>query len=165
MLRHLNYTFYAQMTMVTLHQAIRQRTWEMDVQSLKDAVMDARFLVPDSVFNSPFRERFEAQQGQMVALAQKLIKNDVYLGDAAEVLPGTLLLGTLIEMNGWNMQHSLAKRMCTKAQREIRSIAQEMARQVKADNPILRPLLGPQCDIYGRCPETKPCSGPDDWDV
>lgn len=49
------------------------------------------------------------------------------------------------------------KRLCNRAQEEIRQLAQEMVKQVVSILPELKPYLVPSCVALGKCPEIKSC--------
>ena len=61
-------------------------------------------------------------------------------------------------MNTRSLYNFFALRCCTRAQWEIREMATEMLRLVKAAAPLLFAAAGPAC-VSGPCPEGVMCCG------
>jgi thymidylate synthase (FAD) len=49
--------------------------------------------------------------------------------------------------------HFFGLRLCSRAQWEIRAMAEEMLKQVRAAEPMLFAEAGPYCVQLGKCPE------------
>lgn len=156
-LKHLHYTFLASMSIASLHQAIRQRTWDHSSQTIYGALFLAkcnfpfenRFVIPPKIKNTQFASEYMALCERSVLLA----------GDTESlgILPHSLRIYDLIHVNGWNAIHSIGKRTCTTAQWEIRDMATKMADEIKRVNPSLGEWIAPQGIIYGKCPEKANC--------
>ncbi len=93
----------------------------------------------------------------MALLYRKMIENGIQMNDAIGLMPHSLVVYELIHINGWNALHALGKRICTEAQWEVREIADGITKEIIRINPNLSSILGPQCKVYGVCPEKKPC--------
>ena len=72
--------------------------------------------------------------------------------DARSVLPNSCETRMIITMNARELLHYFGERCCTRAQLEIRQVANEMLRQCKEVAPILFKNAGPKC-VKGYCPE------------
>ena len=146
------------MSLVTLHQAIRQRTWDQTVESIYDAAERAKAITPGRIEVTKWAEQYKAQCNSMFELYKMLVAYGIPKNDAIGVIPHSTMIYDLIHINGWNALHSIGKRTCPKAQWEIREIAEGIALEIARLNPKIFAYMGPQCKIYGFCPEGKPCS-------
>ncbi len=72
--------------------------------------------------------------------------------DARFVLPNAAETKMLVTMNARELLHFFSLRCCNRAQWEIRALAVEMLRLVKAVAPVIFKDAGPQC-LKGDCPE------------
>ncbi|MCL6639697.1 MAG: FAD-dependent thymidylate synthase [Firmicutes bacterium] len=72
--------------------------------------------------------------------------------DARFVLPNAAETKMVVTMNARELLHFFSVRCCNRAQWEIRGLATEMLRQVKAVAPVLFREAGPPC-LKGKCPE------------
>lgn len=152
-LKHYHFSFLAPMSLMTHHQATRQRTWDQTVEPLSSAIMRGVYVVPPSIEKSQFGEEFRGLTERSIKYAIENNDNP----DAYGVLPHSLEVGDLIHVNGWNAIHSIGKRTCTTAQWEIRSIAKYMAKEIRQQAPEVGAYSLPQGMIYGSCPERENC--------
>ncbi len=65
----------------------------------------------------------------------------------------------LTTLNGSSLKWISSLRCCTKAQKEIRVLIQEMVKQTKVVAPLFGSGLGPTCEVFNFCPEGKECCG------
>ena len=87
---------------------------------------------------------------------RRLIDMGVPLEDARSVLPNASATTIIMSMNARELAHFLELRLCNKAQREIRELAQEIHKLAKKHFPLLFEHVGPPC-MEGQCREAKPC--------
>ena len=78
--------------------------------------------------------------------------------DARFVLPNACETKMIVTMNARSLYNFFHLRCCSRAQWEIRAVATEMLRQVKAVCPTLFANCGPRC-VSGPCPEGKMSCG------
>ena len=78
--------------------------------------------------------------------------------DARFVLPNAAETKMLVTMNARELLHFFSVRSCNRAQWEIRALAVEMLRLVKAVAPVIFKDAGPDC-LKGPCPEGKMSCG------
>lgn len=157
LLKHYHFTFFAEMSLSSFHQAIRQRTWDISCETIYNAVRRRSFTIPPSIENTEFEGKFKECQNNMIKAYYKLIEAGIDSREAIGCIPHSLNVGTVIHINGWNAIHSIAKRTCTKAQWDIRRTISHIADVMCQSEPILGMLIGPQCKVYQRCPEAKSC--------
>lgn len=157
-LKHFHFTFFVRFSLAAFHQAIRQRTWDISCQSIYSSFQAPIFMTtPPSVKSSNLVEEYEDLQFKMVEVVKNLVEKGLPQEEVIGILPHSLCVGSLLHVNGWNALHSIGKRTCTKAQWDIRKKAVKMAAEILSADSSLLDLVGPQCDIYGHCPEAKPC--------
>lgn len=72
--------------------------------------------------------------------------------DARYVLPNACETSLILTMNARSLMNFFHHRCCERAQWEIRELAAEMLRQVRAAAPTLFRYAGPSC-VAGPCPE------------
>ncbi|GAW91132.1 FAD-dependent thymidylate synthase [Calderihabitans maritimus] len=72
--------------------------------------------------------------------------------DARFVLPNAAETKIMVTMNGRELLHFFRLRCCNRAQWEIRRLAEEMLKKVKAVAPNIFENAGPAC-LMGPCPE------------
>ena len=162
-LKHIHFEFLAPMSLASLHQAIRQRTWNHSVESIYNAVKRALdsdgmgLVIPPSIRRHKLLSEYQEQNRQMLCLYRNLLEAGIPACEAVCVIPHSLKIFDLIHINGWNALHSIGKRTCVEAQWEIRGVAWSMARYIKHTLPALGRWVEPQCITYGKCPEVKDC--------
>ena len=78
--------------------------------------------------------------------------------DARFVLPNACETKMIVTMNARSLMNFFHHRCCSRAQWEIRALADEMLRLVKEVAPTLFSLAGPSC-VAGACPEGKMTCG------
>ncbi len=149
--------FLIPMSVACFHQAIRQRTWNHTIQNFYSAAERKKFIVPPSIKNSEYIEMYKNQNEEMFSLYEELIEEGIPREEAIGVLPHSMEIYDFIHINGFNAVHSIGKRTCTKAQWEIRKIANDIAEIIREKNPNLGMYAYPQGVIYKKCPEEEPC--------
>ncbi|MDQ5987785.1 MAG: Flavin-dependent thymidylate synthase [Syntrophus sp. SKADARSKE-3] len=162
-LKHIHFSFIAGMSLAALHQAMRQRTWDHTVETIANAMIWAnrnwmdRIVVPPTVSEHDWSKSFALQHVAMLDAYEHAIEEGVPKFEAFGLLPHSLKIYDLFHINGWNAIHSIGKRTCSKAQWEIRRIAEGAAKQINEAMPSLGRFAKPQCVTIGRCSEAKPC--------
>lgn len=152
-LKHIHFTFLAPMSLATFHQMTRQRTLDQTVEPLGDAVLRGQYIIPKSIQGTRFQKDYSQISEESINFAQENLDNP----NSFLILPHSLRIYDLMHVNGWNAIGFVAKRTCTEAQWEIRDIAQNIAKEIRAVNPDLGMFAVPQGILYGKCPEKKSC--------
>ena len=94
----------------------------------------------------------EADKARQRALRKKSIE------DARFILPNACETKMVVTMNARELMHFFTLRCCSRAQWEIRAVANEMLRQASAAAPALFCSAGPAC-VRGACSEGKMSCG------
>ena len=152
---HVSYTFFIDgISRACSHQLVRHRLASFTQASQRHAEAEKVVLLPD----------LNAMQGKIWAKAVKnafdsyreLIRQGVPLEDARSVLPNAASTTLIMTMNARELAHFLELRLCNKAQREIRELAQEIHKLAREHFPLLFEHVGPPCTQNG-CKERIPC--------
>ena len=167
-LEHVSFTFLIEgVSRVLLAQLTRHRIASFSVQSQRYVSYASGFgyIVPPAIRNlgEEAVEEYEAQMAQMQSWYEGWQKK---LGDAGEksnedarfVLPNACETRILMTMNARELRHFFALRMCSRAQWEIRQMAQSMFEQCCRVAPAMFRDAGPGC-LRGACPEGEKSCG------
>ena len=167
-LEHASFTFLAEgVSRVLLAQLTRHRIASFSVQSQRYVSYKSGFgyIIPPAIrdlgdeavaeYNSQMaqiQQWYEDWQQKLGAAGEK--SNE----DARFVLPGACETRILFTMNVRELRHFFALRMCSRAQWEIRQMAQSMFEQCYRVAPALFKDAGPGC-VRGACPEGEKTCG------
>lgn len=77
--------------------------------------------------------------------------------EARTFLPNATKTNIMMGINLRELMHVCNLRLCTRAQRPIRTLFNEIVKEVKNNNERLASLLMPTCKVAGYCPEHKGC--------
>ena len=166
-LEHASFTFGIEgVSRVLLAQITRHRLASFSVQSQRYVSYESGFgyIVPPKIEALGAEAVAEFEQ-QMDTLHQWYTRWQEKLGtgeggneDARFVLPGACETRMMVTMNVRELRHFFSLRMCTRAQWEIRALANEMHRLCMEVAPALFENAGPGC-LRGACPEGEKSCG------
>lgn len=160
---HASFTFAVDgLSRVASHQLVRHRMASFSQQSQRYVEMgDPEAILPPSIASHPdLAERFGHILEEVHRFYGEMVQRGVPKEDARFILPhgwGTKLVMT---MNARELLHVFSVRLCRRAQWEIRLLAREMLRLVRAEAPLLFETAGPSCVTMGECKEMDPCGRP-----
>ena len=160
-LEHVSFTFGIEgVSRVLLAQLTRHRIASFSVQSQRYVSYEKGFgyIIPDSIV-ALGEEAVTRYKNQMDTIESWYIDWQKQLGtgeksneDARFVLPNACETRIIVTMNVRELRHFFSLRMCSRAQWEIRKMAEEMFRLCFETAPALFINAGPAC-LRGRCPE------------
>ncbi|MCD8163323.1 MAG: FAD-dependent thymidylate synthase [Synergistaceae bacterium] len=160
---HASFTFAAEgLSRVATHQLVRHRMASYSQQSQRYVGMIGNeCIVPPTVKSDPrafalFREQTESAQRTY----DELVALGIPKEDARFILPHGAETRIVLTMNARELHHFFALRLCRRAQWEIRELAREMLRAVRAAAPVLFAAAGPSCVAEGSCHEAHSCGQP-----
>jgi thymidylate synthase (FAD) len=166
-LEHASFTFGIEgVSRTLLAQITRHRVASFSVQSQRYVSYESGFgyIVPpkiEALGEEAVRE-FEQQMDTMhqwyTQWQQKLGTGEGGNEDARFVLPGACETRMMVTMNVRELRHFFSLRMCSRAQWEIRALANEMHRLCMEVAPALFENAGPGC-LRGACPEGEKTCG------
>lgn len=178
-IEHVSFTFAVEGVSRTLtHQLVRHRIASYSQQSQRYVKLDQfQYVVPDSIKDIPearqiFIEAMEEDQktyDKLVDILKKkhtarLLEEGVdekralraaekmAIEDARYVFPNACETKIVLTMNARSLMNFFRHRCCSRAQWEIRRMADEMLKEVKKVAPALFKNAGPSC-LCGPCPE------------
>lgn len=155
-LSHLSFTFALEgMSRACSHQLVRHRVASFSQQSqryIQVKKLQEHVVTPPMVAEKG-GERFSAFIQEASDAYAGLVEAGVPREDARFVLPNAAETSLLMTMDGGSLMHFFGLRLCSRAQWEIRAMAEEMLKQVKEAEPMLFAEAGPYCVQLGKCPE------------
>ncbi len=166
-LEHASFTFGIEgVSRVLLAQITRHRLASFSVQSQRYVSYESGFgyIVPPKIeaLGEEAVAEFERQMDTMhqwyTDWQQKLGTGEGGNEDARFVLPGACETRMMVTMNVRELRHFFSLRMCSRAQWEIRALANEMHRLCMEVAPALFENAGPGC-LRGACPEGEKSCG------
>ncbi len=162
-LEHASFTFAIEgVSRVLLAQLTRHRIASFSVQSQRYVSLagdNFAYITPPAI-KALGDEAVEKYNSQMAQMQQWYIEWQEALGakgessneDARFVLPNACETRLVLTMNTRELLHFFELRCCSRAQWEIRALANEMLRLCKEVAPVLFEKAGPGC-VRGACPE------------
>jgi len=154
-LEHTYFYFHIVCSRVTSHQLVRQRIGTSYSQRSQRYVSEDSFdyIVPPSINNNKeAKDIFLEAMSDAENKYEKLIGMDIPKEDARFILP-TIRTNLVVSYNARSLLHFFRLRCCTRAQWEIRNIANQMLEQVRKVAPVLFEKAGPPCVADHYCPE------------
>lgn len=164
-LEHLDFHFVIRgISRACSHQLVRHRLASFAQQSQRYVEKaDFRYVVPESIAAVPaalarFRQAmedlgavYEEVEG-LLAEAHPELSREAIRQDARFVLPNACETEMVMKINGRQVMEISRKRLCSRAQWEIRALFVRMRDLVQASVPVIFENLGPDC-AWGKCHE------------
>lgn len=152
-LEHASFTFEVdEVSRVLLAQITRHRLASFSVQSQRYCGANLDLVVPESMCSFDLVDDI----ADVKAAVKKLYEHARALGVPHEDCRYFSFqgghTGFLVTMNVRELRHFFSLRCCTRAQWEIRQLANEMLRLCKEVAPVMFADAGPGC-VRGHCPE------------
>jgi thymidylate synthase (FAD) len=155
-LEHVSFTFAIEgVSRVLTHQLVRHRIASYSQQSQR-YVKEHNFatIMPPSISARPdAREKFEAINKEIQRLYTEWTEMGIPAEDARYILPNAAETKIVVTMNARTLHHFFELRCCSRAQWEIRTLAEKMLLEVKKIAPALFENAGPTCVTQGICHE------------
>ncbi len=154
-LEHVSFTFGIEgVSRALSHQLVRHRIASYSQQSQRYVRMeDFDFVTPPAIANSPEAQREFLAAIDAVRRAYASLLSYVPAEDARYVLPNACATKLVATLNARSLYNFFALRCCRRAQWEIRALAWEMLRLVRAIAPHVFSQAGPDCLSARGCGE------------
>lgn len=155
-LEHVTFTFAIEgVSRVLTHQLVRHRIASYSQQSQRYVKEhDFETIVPASIAGKPeAKAKFDKLMTEIQGLYDEFIKLDIPAEDARYILPNATETKIVCTFNARSLLNFFSLRCCTRAQWEIRALANEMLRQCKEVAPVIFENAGPTCVSEGVCHE------------
>lgn len=176
-IEHVSFTFAVEGVSRSLsHQLVRHRIASYSQQSQRYVKLEQfEYIMPPEVVNNEnakkiFIDAMEKSQKSYNELVKILMDKHIKEGmsgktaekraieDARYVFPNACETKVIFTMNARSLMNFFRHRCCSRAQWEIRAMADEMLKLVKGVAPTLFKYSGPSC-LKGTCPEGKMTCG------
>lgn len=155
-LEHVTFTFAIEgVSRVLTHQLVRHRIASYSQQSQRYVKEhDFETIVPASIASKPeAKAKFDKLMTEIQAMYDEFIALDIPAEDARYILPNATETKIACTFNARSLLNFFSLRCCTRAQWEIRALANEMLRQCQAVAPVIFENAGPTCVSEGVCHE------------
>lgn len=155
-LEHVTFTFAIEgVSRVLTHQLVRHRIASYSQQSQR-YVKEHNFetIVPPSIAARPeAKEKFDKLMMEIQDLYNEFTDMGILAEDARYVLPNAAETKIVCTFNVRSLMNFFSLRCCTRAQWEIRQLAEKMLAECKKVAPVLFENAGPTCVSEGVCHE------------
>lgn len=155
-LEHVTFTFAIEgVSRVLTHQLVRHRIASYSQQSQRYVKEhDFETIVPASIASKPeAKAKFDKLMAEIQEMYDEFIALDIPAEDARYILPNATETKIVCTFNARSLLNFFSLRCCTRAQWEIRALANEMLRQCQAVAPVIFENAGPTCVSEGVCHE------------
>lgn len=164
-LEHIHFTFgVSGISRACSHQLVRHRIASYAQQSQRYVdKADFKYITPPSVAENPealqfyrelmdeLGEKYEKLQG-ILRTANPEANNEKINEDARFIIPNACETQIVVTINGRQLTEISCKRLCSRAQWEIRAMFEQIRTITQATVPVVFDNLGPDC-AWGKCKE------------
>ena len=160
-LEQLSYTFLIKdVTLAGITHIVRHRMQSVIVPPVESAPSHRRYVLPKTVKdNAQALKIYTETVDKFDKMLSEVLKNDELKQHIHYFALSGNLLDIMTTMNARELLLFIRLRSCSRAQWEVRGIAEKMLSLLREDFPELFGLYGPSCYVYGKCPEGKMCCG------
>ena len=155
-IEHASFTFSVEgISRACTHQIVRHRIASYTQQSQRYVKFkELGFVMPPSIEKNEEAKKIYLEAMKNASSAYETLLNcGIKAEDARYVYPNASHTNIMITMNARELWHFFSLRCCTRAQWELREIAEKMLAEVKKVAPLLFENAGASCVRLGYCPE------------
>lgn len=155
-LEHVTFTFAIEgVSRVLTHQLVRHRIASYSQQSQRYVKEhDFETILPPSVAaNAEAQAKFSALMEEIQSLYNEFTEAGIPAEDARYILPNAAETKIVCTFNARSLLNFFSLRCCTRAQWEIRALANKMLAECKKVAPVIFENAGPTCVSEGVCHE------------
>lgn len=162
-LEHASFTFkISGISRACSHQLVRQRIASFSQRSQRYCTENNfEFVTPDSIAQNPIvLQRYNSLMEKVREFYKFAVDSGVSAEDARFILPNACNTEITMTLNIRSLMNFCNERLCTRAQWEIRKLAQLMRDEVIKVMPEAKTILVPKCEKYGDyafCTEHRGC--------
>lgn len=158
---HSQVTFKITCSRACSHQLVRHRTSKPTQRSQRYCSENSfDYYIPDKIKSDVTAYiKYTQCMSYINNLYNELVNMGLPNEDARYILPNACETTIIITFDLRNLFHFFNERLCSRSQKEIRDIAQEMKRLLLEKAPQLKPYCVPKCERFeiAFCPESKSC--------
>ena len=126
---------------VFTHELVRHRIMSPSQESQRyveyGKTKEFEYVIPPTVENTPFKDRFEKLAQETFSLYQEMVKADIPKEDARYILPNATTSEIVISANFRELRYIFEIRCVERAHWEIRQICLEMLKIMKEQAPVV----------------------------
>lgn len=155
-LEHVTFTFAIEgVSRVLTHQLVRHRIASYSQQSQRYVKEhDFETILPGTIAKNPeAKEKFTKLMVEIQDLYNEFTEMGIPAEDARYILPNAAETKIVCTFNARSLLNFFSLRCCTRAQWEIRMLANKMLEECKKVAPIIFENAGPTCISQGVCHE------------
>lgn len=142
------------LTLAAVTHLVRHRMQTVLVPQVLTAILYNSHVLPETIaVNEQARILYEAAYQRNTEGLQTLLDHGLPVEAVQYFALAGNQLSVICDMNARELQHFFALRTCNRAQWEIRAVAKDLLRQLRAQSPAFYHLMGPSCYVTGKCPE------------
>ena len=161
-IEHLPLTFYIKdVSRACTHQLVRHRIASYSQLSQRYAKVDTGedwFVIPECIRkDEEYSVEYVDLMERIAELYNEMCQDGIPEEDARMILPNACFTSIVMSMNARAFIEACTKRVCNKAQWEIRELFKRMRECIKDAYPTVYRLSGPECSKRFGCKESKPC--------
>ena len=154
-IEHANFTFAIEgVSRACTHQLVRHRIASFSQQSQRyvEEKGELDYIIPPKVKkNKQALEKYESDVREAHNDYKKLVEDGIDKEDARYLLPNAAETKIVVTMNARSLLNFFEKRLCTRAQWEIRKMAKLMLNEVRPVAPTIFEYAGPTCETEKIC--------------
>lgn len=155
------------------HQLVRHRLASYSQQSQRYAKVETMsnwYVFPKSLEDKPYtqyfyngthqtsiEEQYKLLMDDIAVLYNEMIKQGVPNEDARYILPNACFTSLIVSMNARSLIETSEKRLCNRAQWEIKELFTQMKECIKNIYPTVYNMCKPPCETNKGCTEVNPC--------
>ena len=147
-LEHIQYSFHVVCSRQCSHQLVRHRLASYSQLSQRYTESNELYFIKEAV--KDIDEKY-LEQIEKIYNEQKALNKSIKKEDSRSLLPNGVATALIVTMNGRELLHFMNERLCSRAQEEIRILANQMVGYV---DDFLKDYCKPKC-ISGYCSEFK----------
>ena len=161
-LEHVTLTFYVEgVSRALTHQLVRHRLASYAEQSQRYTKINMEkdwYIIPESINSPVLKQIYKDMMSSIEQTYIKLLDMGVPKEDARMILPNATKTKIIITLNLRTLTEIANKRLCYKAQKEIRKLITLMVNKAALVFPIVKDIAKPNCLLTVGCKEQKPCN-------
>lgn len=158
---HVSFMFYIEgVSRSLMAQLTRSRiaTFHVESQRYVRYSKGFEYIVPESIkSNEMLSKKYYLLMEEIGMFYKRALGEGIPAEDARMVLPNACTTNIMMTMNARELKHFFNLRCCTRAQWEIRELANKMLAICKKKAPIIFSNAGAMCEEFGVCKEKKSC--------
>lgn len=163
-LEHLPLTFLIEdISRACSHQLVRHRIASYSQMSQRYAKVDTNeewYIEPESIvtYSRNIADKYRDLMDNIAEFYQEMISKNIPNEDARMVLPNACFTSIMVSMNARSLVEQCSKRLCNRAQWEIRELYTHMVELIKNIYPSVYSMCVPPCKTSTGCKEKYPCN-------